>query len=91
MEKSNPNDSSLVLKVIDSGIGIEPERLSALFEPFEQAHRGDAAIGGLGLGLSICKGVIEAHQGRIRAHSAGAGRGATFEIVLPVLGLAVSD
>jgi signal transduction histidine kinase len=71
--------------VTDTGIGIDPRRLSAIFEAFEQAERDTAAqFGGLGLGLAICKALVEAHGGSIRAYSAGAGRGATFTVALPL-------
>ena len=69
---------------IDSGIGIAPELLPKIFERFEQ---GGAAVtkqfGGLGLGLSICRAIVELHRGAIRAESRGRGWGATFTIVLP--------
>lgn len=73
------------LEVRDTGIGIEPEILPKVFEAFEQ---GDMKItrqfGGLGLGLAICKSIMEMHGGAIRAHSDGPGTGATFTVELPV-------
>jgi PAS domain S-box-containing protein len=73
------------LEVRDTGIGIEPGLLPRVFEAFEQ---GDSEItrqyGGLGLGLAICKAIVEMHGGAIRAHSDGAGRGAMFVVELPV-------
>src|SRR5208282_1852203 len=69
------------LQVIDSGIGISPDALSRIFDPFEQA--GVAGFGGLGLGLTISKAIIELHGGRICASSAGADHGAMFVIDLP--------
>jgi PAS domain S-box-containing protein len=75
----------VVVDVTDTGAGIPPETLSRLFAPFEQ---GDApagrAAGGLGLGLTISRAVVEMHGGRIRASSAGPGRGATFTVELPL-------
>ena len=72
------------LTVSDDGIGIAPEFVPHLFERFSQA---DAAInrlhGGLGLGLAICRHLVELQGGRISAHSDGAGKGATFRIELP--------
>jgi CheY-like chemotaxis protein len=72
------------VRVRDSGIGIPPEVLPHIFEAFEQ---GDARVtrqfGGLGLGLTIAKALVEQHGGSIRAESAGAGQGATFIIELP--------
>ena len=70
----------------DTGIGIEPEVLPRIFDPFEQ---GETTItrefGGLGLGLAICRGIVEAHGGTIVAESGGKGRGATFRVVLTAL------
>jgi PAS domain S-box-containing protein len=80
---SNPHPGRIVIAIRDSGIGIEPKRLPELFNAFEQ---GGASItrryGGLGLGLAICKGVIELHSGSIRAFSEGKGTGATFFVNL---------
>ena len=65
----------------DTGVGIDPQILPRLFQPFEQ---GDAArkSGGLGLGLAISKALIDAHGGTLAAHSAGLNQGATFVIEL---------
>lgn len=74
------------MQVNDSGIGIDPNRLPAIFEAFEQADRDVAArFGGLGLGLAICLALVEAHGGKIGAASAGAGQGATFTVTFPRL------
>ena len=76
----------LAFEIADTGIGIEPEALSRIFDPFQQ---GETTItrrfGGLGLGLAICKGVVEAHGGSIEVESPGPGRGATFRIALDAL------
>jgi signal transduction histidine kinase/CheY-like chemotaxis protein len=72
------------IDVVDSGRGIEAEVLPRLFHRFEQ---GGAEVtrqfGGLGLGLSICRAIVELHHGAIRAESRGAGWGATFTVILP--------
>lgn len=72
------------LVVTDSGIGIHPEFLPHIFESFRQK---DASVtrqfGGLGLGLSIVRYLVEAHGGTIRADSPGEGQGATFRVSLP--------
>jgi PAS domain S-box-containing protein len=79
-------DGHFVLEVQDSGIGIEPDLLPRLFLPFEQGGKDVTRLfGGLGLGLTISKSIIEQHSGRIRAQSDGNGRGATFRIELPTV------
>jgi signal transduction histidine kinase/ActR/RegA family two-component response regulator len=72
------------LSVIDTGTGIPPDFLPAVFEPFRQAD-GSAtrAHGGLGLGLTIVRHLVEAHGGNVSAASGGAGMGATFTVRLP--------
>jgi CheY-like chemotaxis protein len=72
------------LVVADSGQGIEPDFLPRVFSPFSQADGGSTRTkGGLGLGLAICKDLIELHGGTIHAESAGVGKGATFIVRLP--------
>ena len=74
----------LELEVRDSGIGIPAQLLPHVFDLFVQSERTlDRAQGGLGIGLSIVKGLIEMHGGTVKAASAGANRGATFTIRLP--------
>ena len=75
------------LSVSDDGVGISPERLPQLFRRFALPDGGDRAdwSGGSGLGLSICKGIVEAHGGRIRAESGGLGLGARFIFTLPAV------
>jgi signal transduction histidine kinase len=78
-------DSSLVVRVTDTGEGISPDFLPHVFERFRQADGTPSRQhGGLGLGLSIVKTLVEMHGGHVSAHSAGKGQGATFEIRLPV-------
>ena len=75
-----------VISVQDNGIGIRPEKLQQLFEPFIQADYtlNRKVDGGLGLGLSIVQGIIEMHNGKVTAHSEGLGKGALFTLTLPV-------
>jgi PAS domain S-box-containing protein len=74
----------LVVTVVDDGRGIEPEALSTIFEPFEQGPSTTARRhGGLGLGLSIGRSIIEAHGGTLSAASDGPGRGSSFRFDLP--------
>ena len=78
------SDGQAQIRVNDDGIGISPELLPHLFEPFVQADGGLARTkGGLGLGLALVKGLAELHGGTARAHSEGAGRGAEFVVTLP--------
>ena len=74
------------IEVRDSGVGISPGKLPLIFTLFEQGGADvTARFGGLGLGLTICRGIIEAHGGSITASSAGEGRGATFVVCLPLM------
>jgi signal transduction histidine kinase len=76
--------ASAVLTVTDSGSGIRSDALPFVFERFRQASAADTKAGGLGLGLAIVKHIVEMHQGTVTAASAGAGRGATFAVTLPL-------
>lgn len=83
---TNPTPAAIRIEVIDNGIGIDPEMLSQIFEPFQQGEDSTARrFGGVGLGLTIAKGLIDAHGGTIAARSAGKNRGATFEIELATI------
>lgn len=76
----------VVFTVEDTGIGFPAERASLLFQPFSQIHdtsRTSTTAPGVGLGLYISKGLVEAHGGRIWAESDGPGRGARFSFALP--------
>ena len=79
-------EDRLIIEVGDTGIGIEPDVLPRIFDPFQQ---GESSItrkfGGMGLGLAICKGIVEGHGGLISAESPGTGRGSTFRIELRTL------
>ena len=78
-------DSSIQIGVSDTGIGIAAEFLPHVFEPFRQAQASTTrAHGGLGLGLSIVRRIVELHGGTVAGESEGVGRGATFRINLPI-------
>jgi two-component system CheB/CheR fusion protein len=78
-------DQSVVLQVSDRGVGIEAEMLGKIFDLFVQAkQRIDRPRGGLGVGLSLARSVIELHGGTIEAHSDGPGRGSRFVVRLPL-------
>jgi signal transduction histidine kinase len=68
--------------VCDSGIGLPPEATETIFEPFGRAAN-TRGIPGMGLGLFICRGIIQQHHGRIWAESASDGRGTTMHVWLP--------
>lgn len=79
-------EQDVVIEVSDTGMGIEPEAISRIFNAFEQADAGIARrFGGLGLGLTIARAIVEMHGGEISAYSAGPGRGATFTVRLPAV------
>ena len=80
----------VAVSVADDGVGVSAERLPYLFRRFFRSES-DARDGvGAGLGLAVCKGIVEAHGGRIWAESDGSGRGATFTFTLPAAEEAVS-
>ena len=71
--------------VQDQGIGIPVDKLQKIFEEFYQIEPPNTRhYGGLGIGLTIAKGLIEAQGGKIWAESEGAGTGATFKVLLPM-------
>ena len=77
--------SDVEVRVIDSGMGIEPELLPFVFDRFKQGDRAAGReFGGLGLGLSIARQLVEAHDGQIAVESLGKGRGSTFSVRLPL-------
>jgi signal transduction histidine kinase/DNA-binding response OmpR family regulator len=77
-------DEAAVVRVRDTGVGIPPEMLSTVFNLFTQADRSlDRSQGGLGIGLTLVKRLVEMHGGSVEAHSAGAGRGSEFVVRLP--------
>ncbi|MDB4940831.1 MAG: sensory box histidine kinase/response regulator [Labilithrix sp.] len=79
------DDSHVELAVTDSGQGIDPSFLEHVFDRFKQADPSTTKVhGGLGLGLSIAKNLVEMHGGVIEARSDGPGKGATFLVRLPV-------
>jgi|GEM_PF-1813136 len=73
-----------ILTFRDTGRGIAPEVLPTVFIPFLQLDR-DEAVGGLGLGLAIVRGIVDIHHGRVTAASPGLGQGCTFTIELPLM------
>jgi signal transduction histidine kinase len=83
--RSYADGRDVVIEIQDNGMGIEPEFLPRIFDLFAQAERGlDRSQGGLGVGLTVCKQVIEMHGGSVVATSAGPDQGATFAMRLPI-------
>ena len=76
----------VAISVTDKGRGVPPDRLPHLFRKHARAGSGDQerGLGAAGLGLAICKGLVEAHGGRISAESGGVGQGTRFTFTLPV-------
>jgi CheY-like chemotaxis protein len=78
---STDGNGQISIEIKDQGVGIAPEKLVSIFDAFEQGARHSQA--GLGLGLAICKALVEMHSGQITAHSGGHDKGASFVIRLP--------
>jgi PAS domain S-box-containing protein len=79
-------EGEIVLRVRDNGVGIPADLLPRIFDLFTQADRSlDRSQGGLGIGLSLVRSIVEMHGGRVEAASAGLGRGSEFTVLLPLL------
>ena len=82
----------VTVRVRDTGIGIAPAMLPRVWDLFMQADRSpDRPQGGLGIGLTIARRLVELHGGRIEAHSQGLGKGAEFVVTLPTLPMTSED
>ncbi len=82
--RENAAGDTVEIKIADNGVGIAPEHLRRIFEPFFTTKQPDEyGRGGTGLGLSVCRQIIEQHHGRIRVESV-VGKGSTFVVKLPV-------
>jgi signal transduction histidine kinase len=82
--RENRSAAMAEIRVADSGVGIPPEQLRMIFEPFYTTKAPDEnGHGGTGLGLSVCRQIIEQHHGRIRVESV-VGKGSTFTVKLPL-------
>ncbi|WP_434045598.1 MULTISPECIES: chemotaxis protein CheB [Sorangium] len=78
-------DGHAVIRVRDDGVGIPKEMLDTVFELFVQSSRTlDRSAGGLGLGLTLVRGLVEKHGGTVSARSDGEGKGSEFEVRLPI-------
>lgn len=84
--KTKVQDAHVILEVIDDGIGMEANLAGRVFDLFVQAEvTADRSSGGLGLGLSLVKSIVELHDGTVKCESAGRGKGSKFTICLPRL------
>jgi signal transduction histidine kinase len=85
LRDDDPDGKWLIVEIDDTGIGFDPAIAEKIFEAFAQ---GGASVtrkyGGLGLGLAISKAAVEAHDGKLSAHSDGPGHGAVFVVELPL-------
>jgi CheY-like chemotaxis protein len=79
--RSSNDGERLMVEVSDNGVGISPEMLNRLFDAFEQSEA-SRKLGGLGLGLSISRSLMEMHGGSLTAATGGVGKGATFKVEL---------
>src|SRR5437764_858006 len=94
ISSSNPSPEVLAISVRDTGIGMEPQVMQRMFDPFEQGNRSfERRFGGLGLGLTISKSLAQAHGGTLTAQSDGRNHGSTFllsmQTISPAEGLIV--
>lgn len=86
--RAHRREDVIVVEVQDDGVGISPQMLPRVFDLFSQVPQSLArSQGGLGLGLSIVRSIVEMHDGRVRATSEGEGAGSTFAVELPAAGL----
>lgn len=86
ISSGNPATQVLEVTVHDSGVGIEPDLMERMFDPFEQGNRSvEGGFGGLGLGLAISKSLAQAHGGKLTASSEGHNQGSTFILSLQTI------
>jgi two-component system CheB/CheR fusion protein len=77
--------NEVMIRVADQGRGISPDMLPKIFDLFVQSHQTiDRAEGGLGIGLTLLRSLVQLHNGRVEAHSDGPGKGSTFTVWLPL-------
>jgi len=85
IRSQNPRPDWISISIQDTGVGFEPKQTVKMFQAFEQGGRGvTRQYGGLGLGLTISRSIVESHGGKITARSDGSGKGATFTLELPL-------
>src|SRR6185436_5137938 len=78
-------NGQLILRVQDNGVGISAEEMAGVFDLFSQSTRSlDRSKGGLGIGLTLVRNLVELHGGSVEAYSAGIGQGSEFMVRLPL-------
>jgi len=83
IETLNPAPDEIEIRITDTGLGIEQEKIGKIFNAFEQGQSSiTRRFGGLGLGLAISKAMVDAHNGKIRVASAGKDKGSTFTVIM---------
>jgi PAS domain S-box-containing protein len=83
--KMDREHDDAILRIRDTGVGLTADMLETVFEPFTQVERSlDRSEGGLGIGLTLARRLVELHEGKLSARSDGAGRGSEFIVCLPV-------
>jgi CheY-like chemotaxis protein len=91
LETSNPAPNEIEARIIDTGIGIESEKIGKIFNAFEQGQTSiTRRFGGLGLGLAISRAMVDAHGGKIRVTSPGKDKGSTFTVSLKTVAAPVA-
>jgi len=81
IKTSNPDDDSIKLEIKDNGVGINPDDIPHIFEPFFSAKQ---KASGIGLGLAIVHGIVQSHNGKVEVESE-IGKGTTISIIFPLL------
>jgi signal transduction histidine kinase len=83
MINAKQDDTSVVVSIKDTGIGMSDQQLKKIFNEFYKADSSRHDFDSSGLGLSICKRIVEKHNGKIWAESEGLGKGSTFYFTVP--------
>ena len=92
IETANPAPEKISIRIADTGMGIEPQEIEKIFNAFEQGQTSvTRRFGGLGLGLTISKALIDAHAGKIRVESPGKDQGSTFSLELTTVPSPISS
>lgn len=90
--RTEQRDATIAIEVRDNGTGMEPDILPKVFDLFSQSPRTlDRSQGGLGIGLTLVRNLVELHEGTVTAHSEGVGQGSTFTVMLPWVEPAASE